>query len=275
MAQRERLPDHSITGDGDITVYLLHGGYGSKDYWRYEIAELVRAGYRVVAWDAPGYGLSPLPNLPAGDYSIDYLARSFGLLLKATAGRTNILFGHSLGGIIAPRAALLFPDLVHGVIVSATVGSFATRSAEDQKDYVAKRLAPLDQGKTLAESAMPLIKSMFGPGASGPMVDLVAEVAGSTKADTFRASILAIMAYDGRETLKQLRVPTLLVAGECDSVGRPEGMKAAAALVPDAEFAVIPGAGHYGWAENQPEFNRVLFDFIQRRVARAKENAHA
>lgn len=275
MAQGERLPDYSVAGDGDVTIYLLHGGYGSKDYWRYEIAELVRAGYRVVAWDAPGYGLSPLPTLPEGEFSIDYMARRFGALLKATGGRTNILLGHSLGGIIAPRAALLFPELVHGVIVSATVGSFATRSAEDQKDYVAKRLAPLDQGATLAESAMPLIKSMFGPGASGPMVDLVAEVAGSTKADTFRASILAIMAYDGRETLKQLRVPTLLIAGECDSVGRPEGMRAAAALVPNGEFAVIPGAGHYGWAENQSEFNHVLFDFIQRRVTKTKEAAHA
>lgn len=275
MAQGERIPDYAVAGDGDVTVYLLHGGYGSKDYWRYEIAELVRAGFRTVAWDAPGYGLSPLPNLPEGEFSIDYMARSFGRLLKATGGRTNILLGHSLGGIIAPRAALLFPEQVHGVIVSATIGSFATRSAEDQKDYVAKRLAPLDQGATLAESAMPLIKSMFGPGASGPMVDLVAEVAGSTKADTFRASILAIMAYDGRETLKQLRVPTLLIAGECDSVGRPEGMRAAAALVPQSEFAVIPGAGHYGWAENQPEFNRVLFDFIQRRVTKAKEAAHA
>ncbi len=265
---RERIPDHSVTGDGDITIYLLHGGYGSKEYWRFEIPELVKAGYRVVAWDAPGYGLSPLPDLPADGYSIDYLARSFGVLLKATAGRTNVLFGHSLGGIIAPRAANLFPDLVHGVVVSATIGSFATRSAEDQKDYVAKRLAPLDQGATLAESAMPLIKSMFGPTSHGPMVDLVAEVAGSTSANTFRASIMAIMAYDGREALKQLRVPTLLVAGECDSVGRPDGMRNAASLVPESEFAVIEGAGHYGWAERQPEFNRVLLDFIARRVAK-------
>ncbi|MDH7794651.1 MULTISPECIES: alpha/beta hydrolase [unclassified Beijerinckia] len=275
MARGERLPDYSVTGDGDITVYLLHGAYGSKDYWRYEIAELVRAGYRVIAWDAPGYGLSPLPDLPAGGYNIDYLARSFGQLLKATGGHTNVVLGHSLGGIIAPRAALLFPDLVHGLIVSATVGSFATRSAEDQKNYVAERLAPLDQGKTLAESAMPVIKSMFGPKASGPMVDLVTQVAGSTEADTFRSSILAIMAYDGRDTLKQLRLPTLLIAGECDGVGRPEGMRGAAALVPDSEFAVVSGAGHYGWAENQGEFNSAVFDFIQRRVAKAKESAHA
>ena len=57
-----RIPDHSVTGDGPVTIYLFHGAYGSKEYWKFMIARLVRRGFRVVAWDAPGYGLSPLPD---------------------------------------------------------------------------------------------------------------------------------------------------------------------------------------------------------------------
>ncbi|HEY7742891.1 MAG TPA: alpha/beta fold hydrolase, partial [Burkholderiales bacterium] len=56
-----RLPDYTVTGEGRVTVFLLHGIYGSKEYWRYQTERLVARGYRVVAWDAPGYGLSPLP----------------------------------------------------------------------------------------------------------------------------------------------------------------------------------------------------------------------
>ena len=65
-----KLPDHVIEGDGEITIFLLHGGYGSKAYWRNEMTYLISKGYRVVAWDTPGYGQSELPN----NYSIELLA---------------------------------------------------------------------------------------------------------------------------------------------------------------------------------------------------------
>lgn len=57
-----RLPDHEIAGRGPFTIYLLHGAYGSRQYFADLIAALVGHGYRVVAWDAPGYGLSELPT---------------------------------------------------------------------------------------------------------------------------------------------------------------------------------------------------------------------
>ena len=53
------LPDYQVTNDnGRVTVYLLHGIYGAKDYWRYQTQRLVERGYRVIAWEAPGYGIS-------------------------------------------------------------------------------------------------------------------------------------------------------------------------------------------------------------------------
>ena len=53
------LPDHVVTNDGgQTTVYLLHGIYGAKEYWRPLTRSLAEAGYRVIAWDAPGSGLS-------------------------------------------------------------------------------------------------------------------------------------------------------------------------------------------------------------------------
>ncbi len=48
-----RLPDYLVSGESDTTLYMLHGAYGSKEYFRYTIDRFVRAGYRVVASDAP------------------------------------------------------------------------------------------------------------------------------------------------------------------------------------------------------------------------------
>ncbi|KUE85137.1 hypothetical protein ASL20_30395 [Cupriavidus necator] len=260
-----RLPDHEVVGDGPFTVFLLHGAYGSRQYFCEEIATLVRRGYRVVAWDAPGYGLSPLP----GSYSIDMAAQACADLVDAVGTRTNVLFGHSMGGIIAPLAAVkLGGERVHGLVVSATVGSFSAKSKEDQRVFLEERIAPLAQGKTLSAAAEPLLRTMLAPTSSGPLVDLVLQVAMQTRTDTFMAAINAIVDYKGMPTLAQVRVPTLAIAGELDTVGKPEQMRQLAQAVEGAEFVSVPNAAHYAWAEQPEVFNTALFDFLDRRVGK-------
>jgi len=174
------VPDHLVAGSGKTTVFLLHGGYGSKDYWKPEVETLVKAGYRVVAWD---------------------------------------------------------------------------------------RLAPLSQNATLPNAATPLVKTMFAPTSSGPLADLVIDVAASTPTPTFRAAMYAIQAWDGTPVLQKVAVPTLCIAGRHDPVGKPEEMQKLASLIKGADFSVIEDAGHYAWAEQPEAFNRALLGFLKARVA--------
>lgn len=258
-----RLPDYQVAGSGNFTIFLLHGAYGSKTYFRDEIAALTARGYRVVAWDAPGYGLSPLPS----PYSIEMAAEACAALVRAVGTQTNVLLGHSMGGIVAPLAAVKLGDKVQGLVVSATVGSFSSKSKEDQRLFLEERIAPLSQGKTLSAAAEPLLRSMLAPTSASKQVDLVLEVAMQTRTDTFVAAINAIVDYEGMPTLKRVAIPTLAIAGGLDSVGRPEQMQQLAEAVPGAEFVSVPNAAHYAWAEQPEIFNAALFDFLDRRVA--------
>ncbi len=255
-----RFPDYQVAGDADTTVYLLHGAYGSKDYFRAEIETLVNAGYRVVAWDAPGYGISPLP---AGGISIEGLAEAAARLIERTGSARNIVVGHSMGGITAPLVTRLAAGKVHGLVISATGASFSRKSEQDKVTFLEERIAPLKQGKPFREAAMPVILSMFAPDSKGELVDLVIEVAASTHTDTFCSSIEAITRYDGVATLKSVTVPTLLVAGEADQVGRPESMRGLTELIPHAKFVCIPNAGHYAFAEQPEAFNKALIGFLR------------
>jgi len=254
-----RFPDYQVTGDADTTVFLLHGAYGSKTYFEHEINTLASSGYRVVAWDAPGYGVSPLP---ADGLSIERLADTAATMVERLGTRRNVVLGHSMGGIIAPGVAVRLPGKVHGLVVSATVASFSRKSEEDKKTFLEERIAPLKQGKSFRETAMPVILSMFAPGSSGPMVDLVQRIAAGTHADTFCAAITAITNYDGLDTLKQVAVPTLLLAGAHDKVGRPDGMEQLTELIPHAEFVCIPDAAHYAFAEQHDAFNSHVLRFL-------------
>lgn len=256
-----RLPDYQVTGEGKVTIFLLHGIYGSKEYWRYQTERLVGRGYRVVSWDAPGYGLSPLP----ADFSFDVVAEAGAQLLRTVGGERNVVCGHSMGGQITPRIRLKAPQLVHGIVISSTIGYFANRTKEEQEEFVRKRTAPPPPGTDPVTANRMVVDSMLGPKSAGPEVDLVREWASRTPPETVKAAVKAVQTWPEAEAVagfKAINVPTLLVAGEVDQVGHAAGMKRVAAMIPGCGFAVVSGSGHYPWAENPAEYNRAYFGFL-------------
>jgi pimeloyl-ACP methyl ester carboxylesterase len=258
-----RLPDYTVTGAGKVTVILLHGISGSKEYWRPQTERLVARGYRVVAWDAPGYGLSPLPD----PFSFDVVAEAGAALIRALGSERNVFHGHSMGGQITPRIRLKAPGRVHGIVISSTIGYFANRTREEQEEFVRKRTAPPPPGTDPVTANMMVVNSMLGPASRGPEVDLVRHWASHTPPETVKAAVKAVQSYpeaDAVSGFQAISVPTLLVAGEVDQVGHPAGMKRVAAMIAGCQFAVVPGSGHYPWAENPAGFNRAFFAFMDR-----------
>jgi 3-oxoadipate enol-lactonase len=260
------LPEHLIFGQGKTTIYLLHGMYGAKEYWKFQVERLTARGYRVIAWDAPGYGTSSLPD----PFTFDVVADAAADLVKATASERNIIFGHSMGGQVTPRILLKTPGLIHGAVICATIGYFGNRTKEEQEEFVRTRSAPPAPGTDPAQAILSVINSMFGPGASGAEVALVRDVAALTPQKSVRAAIAAVQAYSTEQAvaaIRAIKVPTLLVAGEKDQTGHTAGMKRVADMIPGSQFAVIPGSGHYPWAECPVEFNKVLFGFFENNAA--------
>lgn len=256
-----RMPDYQVSGEGRTTVFLLHGIYGAKDYWRYQTERLVARGYRVVAWDAPGYGISPLPD----PFNFDVVAEAGAHLVRAQAGERNVVFGHSMGGQITPRIRGKVPDLVHGIVISATIGYFGNRTKEEQEEFVRKRTAPPPPGTDPVAAQLAMVNSMLGPTSQGPEVELVRWVASRTPPKTVQAAVKAVQTCpeaDAVSAIRAVNVPALLVAGEVDQTGHPAGMKRVAAMIEGCEFAVVSGSGHYPWAENPAEFNEAFFGFL-------------
>ncbi|MEJ6683764.1 MAG: alpha/beta fold hydrolase [SAR86 cluster bacterium] len=259
------IPDYVTKGDGDITIFLLHGAYGSKDYWRNEITYFVSQGYRVVAWDAPGYGQSLLPE----DYSIELLARECVGLIEHLGSKRNIIVGHSMGGLIAPKVYEYRPDLIHAMVISATVASMGHMSAEFQETFIRERIAPLDHGVRFAKVAGPLVSTMMYSGNVCADRDLIVDCASKTPEPAFRAAIAAIASYKGAGVIEKLDVPTLFIAGRHDPIGTPDLMREMSARVTGSEFVCIENAGHYAWAEQADDFNQQLLAFLARNNLKA------
>lgn len=242
------------------TVFLLHGAFGSKEYWHYQAGALARAGYRIVAWDAPGYGNSAMPE----GFSIDLCAQALNRLLTQLGGERNVVLGHSMGGMIAQRAWLHAREQIHGYILSATGPAFGRPDGEWQQAFIRERLAPLDQGMTIPEYAPGMLRAMMAPGADGTAVDMLIGNVSRMTPTTFRAAIHAITTFEGRAVLPTIDVPVYCLAGELDATAPQESMRKMAGKIPNAEFAAIAGVGHFAFVEQAEAFNQCILGFLER-----------
>ena len=115
---------------------------------------------------------------------------------------------------------------------------------------------------TVAEYAPQLLQQMMGPGASGEDVDLVVQVVSEMDTEVFARSLKALTMYDGRPSLRELSLPTLLIAGECDTACPPAGMRGIAELVSDSRYHELSGVGHYGFAEDFDRYSALVDEFL-------------
>jgi len=251
-------PDYCVTGSSDTTVYLLHGLYGSKAYWQPLTQRLVRYGFRVVAWDAPGYGAGPVPP----DFSLEAASVVLARLIARTGTRRNILFGHSMGGSIGLRAYPLIPGLIDGFIMCCSVGYVRP----DQRDafFAARQLDTTDRDD-IERKNLAVVTAMMAPDAKGDYVELVKRVGAGTPAYAVQMALKAIREAPDQaalDALAMLRVPSLFIAGERDSTSPAAAIQKNAQRVSGSQFTVIPGCGHYPWAETPDVFWEVLAPFL-------------
>lgn len=116
MAYMDVPPVGAANGE---TVLLLHGANFFGAYWRDTITALTQAGYRVVVPDQIGFGKSSKPVLP---YSFHWLAANTKSLLDALGISRVAVVGHSMGGMLATRFALMYPDKVTRLTLENPIG---------------------------------------------------------------------------------------------------------------------------------------------------------
>lgn len=109
----------SVTPNGK-TILLLHGKNFNAAYWEETIVELRKKGYRIIAPDQIGFGKSSKPGIY--QYSFHQLAANTRSLLDTLKINQVIVLGHSMGGMLATRFALMFPEMTEKLILENPIG---------------------------------------------------------------------------------------------------------------------------------------------------------
>lgn len=104
-----------IMGNGK-TLVLIHGLGGNTSTWETQVPILSKH-HQVLTWDVRGHGQS---DKPEGDYSVKLFANDLAKLLRELRISSAFVLGHSMGGVIALKFALDFPNLCSALIVSSS-----------------------------------------------------------------------------------------------------------------------------------------------------------
>ncbi|HEU5214586.1 MAG TPA: alpha/beta fold hydrolase [Gaiellaceae bacterium] len=255
---------YAVGGEGPPLV-LVHGLGGTIENWLALAPELA-ARHRVLVPDLPGHGRSS-PLSEARD--IDALAGAVLTVADTEEIRGAVWIGHSLGGVVALRAAALRPDAVRGLVLAAAAGIGSSSRASHATLAVLGVARP---GRWIAPFRRRLARSRRGRravfgwwGAADPegLEPELAEaflVGPAHHTDTRQAG-RALLESEPRTELDRVACPCLCLWGASDHWVRVEdGMEYARRL--HAPLRTIAGCGHLLIGERPDACLAAIRDFL-------------
>jgi pimeloyl-ACP methyl ester carboxylesterase len=235
-------------------LLFLHGLGGGHHAWENQVPYFGKLGYPSHAWDQPGYGKSPIVE----PYDLEHVCAALALLIEKLGNEPVVLVGHSMGGMVAQETYVRTPHLVKAMALCFTSPAFAGGSSDFTRQFIAARIAPLDQGRTMAQIAAQLIPTM------GSNSKLAEQVMAGVPPATYRKAVQLLTTFDRKKELAAIKVPTLLIAGSEDKTAPPSVMQSMAKEIPGADCVLLEGCGHLGPMDRPEEFNAALLAFLKR-----------
>lgn len=252
------VPAAKWMGEGPVLLFL-HGIGGNKDVFDPQLAAFSDK-WRAAAWDMPGYGESELRE----SMTFELLADSLARLVDDLGVEDVDLVGHSMGGMVAQEFVARYPDKVRRLVLAGTSPAFGKPGGDWQKEFLAARLQPLDQGRTPADFATDLVEGMFGRNKDEKAMSRAALAMAELSADSYRAALNCIVTFNRLDSLADIRCPTLLISGSEDGNSPPKVVERMAQKIAGAEYVCMEGAGHLMTMEEPEAFNDIVRRFLDR-----------
>jgi pimeloyl-ACP methyl ester carboxylesterase len=261
------------------TVLLFHGKNFFGAYWEKTIEFLSNQGFRVVVPDQLGFGKSSKPNI---HYSFHRLAANTRELLDILGIDKASVIGHSMGGMLATRFSLMYPEIVEKLILENPIGledyrlkvpyTPIEKAYENILNYTEEGLRKYHKTYYVEwrEEYDECVMVHYRWTLSGEYPRLA-----MASALTFEMVYNQPVVYE----FPQLEMPTLLVIGQEDrtTLGRgtvepevlatlgqyPELGKIVAAMIPDSKLVELENVGHIPHFEATGRFHKEVMQFLE------------
>lgn len=247
-------------------LLLLHGTGGHAEAYSRNLGAHGEHFY-TVAMDFLGHGWSDKPDR---DYEIKDYADHVLSVMKALGRETAHISGESLGGWVATYLAVHHPQSVDRVVLNTAGGwtahpdvmeriiTLSTQAVEDPSyERIKARLEFLMHDKShVNDDLVEVRRAIYAqPGFTEAMKHILC----LQHMDIRRRNMFR------KEQYNAITSPTLVVWTSHDPTATPEEGAQIADMIPDAQYVVMNGCGHWPQFENADEFNKIHLDFLLKR----------
>ncbi|AXF18070.1 alpha/beta fold hydrolase [Paraburkholderia caledonica] len=241
-----------------LPLVLLHGIGSGAASWVQQL-EALGANRRVLAWDAPGYGMST-PVAPESPVASDY-ASVLTEWLDALHIERCVLVGHSLGAIIAGAFAAIHPQRVSGLLLLSPAGGYGAACADVRETKRDQRLAMLNElgphGLADKRSA-----NMLSPHASDEARAWVRWNMSRVIVRGYAQATHLLANADLAADLVRFKGRINVAVGADDTITTPAACERLA-LVAGTQLQVVPRAGHAGYIEASAAYTAIIDTFCR------------
>jgi 3-oxoadipate enol-lactonase len=248
---------YDVRGTGQALL-LLHAFPLGLVMWEPQ-ARAFAATHQVIRFDARGFGGSPPGD---GLLTMEKIADDAVALLDHLGVSQAVVCGLSMGGYAALALVRRYADRLKGLVLADT------RAGADSVEARAARAAQADTVRKRGSAAIAdaVLPKLLGETTHQQRPELVARLRETIAANPPRgiADALAGLAAraDSAPTLREIRVPTLVVCGAEDAITPLAESEALVRGIAGSRLEVVPQAGHLSSLENPEGFNGALRKFL-------------
>lgn len=246
-------------GQGPALCFI-HGMGGNSRNWETQYGQFADR-YRVIGWDAPGYGESD--DWPTDDPSVADYVSTIGRWLDALNVGAAHMVGHSFGGTLMPAVQKAYPERVASMVLAQPVIGSGPLGAAKQADIISAREA------LLAELGIDAYARQHAPRSVAATADASTvakgiEVTSWTRPKGHLAQWRAMARADIFQEIGDVLCPATVIAGAGDKTASQEVVKRIAKAIDGARFVELPDVGHMIYLEHPDRFNSALEDHLAR-----------
>ncbi len=231
---------YELSGDGPALVFIA--GFGADHLtWR-EVYPRLSGRCRILLFDNPASGRT---RDAGGELTIEEMADSTAALLDTLGLERPAVIGHSMGGSIALALAARHPGRAARLVIVNSSPAWNRRTLLALEGVISSIKSGIDLDSRL-KIIMPWLfgrEELADPARAAKLREMLLDEPYPATVSGLERHYRALAAFDGRDLLTRIEVPTLVVSAEDDLLALPEETARLAAGIPGARLVRLPG-GH-------------------------------
>jgi len=261
MKSRKGLPQvffNDPAPESSKPVILLHGLGSDHSSWIYQNEVLIANGFRPIAVDIPGFGKSLYP------YQRWTIRKASMLVIKAVVDAIDgqfALVGLSMGGTVAQEIVRNRPEKISKLVLVSTFSKLRP-SIRKTLPYLSKRFRQVVTGD-IRDQAVTVADRIFPENDQQLFHEYLIDQIRHANPKTYRQAMIALAAFNSTPWMRQWSGDTLVISGDSDTTVTLENQKRLAGILKNAQFEVIPKAGHAVTIDHKDRFNQLLLKFLE------------